>query len=303
MDISLLEDFKALAEYKNFSRAADSRGVTQPAFSRRIRTLEKWVGTELADRRTHRLELTAAGIRFLEVCEDISRRLHLGRQEAIDAASSASSLRFASTHALSLTFFPSWLRRHEAAIASTTVRLIADSMHGCERTMMQGEAHFVLCHHHPAALSRLDSDEFVSCVLGEDVLIPISAPDENGRPRYSLPGSADNPLPYLGFNEESGMGRILAAAWARQPQQIWLKPVFASHLAIVLKQFAREGRGITWSPKSLVETELANGSVALGGGPEWQVPMEIRLFRPRSRQMERVEELWSQASDAAAVSM
>ena len=37
MDLDWLKDFLALAEQKNFSRAADARNVSQPAFSRRIR--------------------------------------------------------------------------------------------------------------------------------------------------------------------------------------------------------------------------------------------------------------------------
>ena len=40
MDLDWLKDFLALAEQKNFSRAADARNVSQPAFSRRIRALE-----------------------------------------------------------------------------------------------------------------------------------------------------------------------------------------------------------------------------------------------------------------------
>ena len=45
MDLNWLEDFLALAEHRNFSRAAEARNVTQPAFSRRIRAMEEWVGT------------------------------------------------------------------------------------------------------------------------------------------------------------------------------------------------------------------------------------------------------------------
>ncbi|WP_164666734.1 helix-turn-helix domain-containing protein, partial [Pseudomonas viridiflava] len=50
MELVWLEDFNALAESGNFSRAADARHVTQPAFSRRIRALESWVGVELFER-------------------------------------------------------------------------------------------------------------------------------------------------------------------------------------------------------------------------------------------------------------
>ena len=43
MELIWLEDYLALAETLNFSKAAEARHVTQPAFSRRIRALEDWV--------------------------------------------------------------------------------------------------------------------------------------------------------------------------------------------------------------------------------------------------------------------
>jgi DNA-binding transcriptional LysR family regulator len=292
-DIALLEDFKALVECMNFSRAAEARNVTQPAFSRRVRTLERWIGTPLFNRASHRLELTPAGERFRFVAEETLRRLYQGRQEALDAVSAASSLRFASTHVLSVNFFPAWLRQIEPGLVSDSVRLIADNMQGCERIMLQGQAHFLLCHYHPAALSRLNADDFVSMRLGEDFLIPISAADENGHARYTLPGVQDSPIPYLAFSEESGMGRIVAAARAQRGRPAWLKPVFSSHMAIVLKMFVTDGRGITWSPQSLIEGELVpKGKLTRAGDRSWDIPIEIRIFRPRARQDARAESFW-----------
>ena len=40
MESKWLEDFISLAETRSFSRAAEARHVTQPAFSRLIRSLE-----------------------------------------------------------------------------------------------------------------------------------------------------------------------------------------------------------------------------------------------------------------------
>jgi DNA-binding transcriptional LysR family regulator len=293
MDIGLLEDFKALIECMNFSRAAEARNVTQPAFSRRVRSLERWIGTPLFNRASHRLELTPAGERFRFVAEETLRRLYQGRQEALDAVSAAASLRFASTHVLSVNFFPAWLRQIEPGLVSESVRLTADSMQGCERIMLQGQAHFLLCHYHPAALNRLNADDFVSMRLGEDLLVPISAADENGHARYPLPGDPDSPIPYLAFSEESGMGRIVAAARAQRGRPAWLKPVFSSHMAIILKMFVTDGRGITWSPQSLVEGELApNGKLTRAGDRSWDIPIEIRIFRARARQDAGAESFW-----------
>ena len=58
MNLIWLEDFLALASTGNFSRAAEERHMTQPAFSRRIRALEEWLGVVLIDRTTHPAALT-----------------------------------------------------------------------------------------------------------------------------------------------------------------------------------------------------------------------------------------------------
>lgn len=52
VELVWLEDFVALAESGNFSRAAELRATAQPAFSRHIRSLEEWLGVTLVDRST-----------------------------------------------------------------------------------------------------------------------------------------------------------------------------------------------------------------------------------------------------------
>ena len=52
MELKWLEDLLVLLEEKSVTRAAARRHVTQPAFSRRIRQLEQWLGVEIVDRST-----------------------------------------------------------------------------------------------------------------------------------------------------------------------------------------------------------------------------------------------------------
>jgi len=58
--------FLALAELRNFTRAAKKLYVTQPAFSRKIAELENRVGCQLFQRHTHPIELTEAGTVYLK---------------------------------------------------------------------------------------------------------------------------------------------------------------------------------------------------------------------------------------------
>jgi DNA-binding transcriptional LysR family regulator len=94
------------------------------------------------------------------------------------------------------------------------------------------------------------------------------------------------------------MGRILNAARAANGPLAWLEPVFTSHVATVLKTMAQDGRGITWSPLSLVKEELERGTLVRSGSAEWDVPMEIRLFRPRARLSQTAEQFWSMVNGA-----
>ena len=50
MQLKWLEDFITLAQERSFTRAAELRHVTHPAFGRRIRALEAWAGTPLIKR-------------------------------------------------------------------------------------------------------------------------------------------------------------------------------------------------------------------------------------------------------------
>ena len=110
LDLEWLEDFVALAESGNFSRAAEARAIAQPAFSRHIRSLEEWVGVDLIDRGAHPVELTGGGRKFLPLVRDVLASLEAARIKArLAQGQAAASLRFAVTHALSITFFPRWL--------------------------------------------------------------------------------------------------------------------------------------------------------------------------------------------------
>lgn len=63
MDHGWLEDFLAVADCLHFARAAERRHVTQSAMSRRMQSLETWVGVPLISRDTHRSRLTNASPR------------------------------------------------------------------------------------------------------------------------------------------------------------------------------------------------------------------------------------------------
>ena len=67
MELQQLRYVVAIAEERNFTRAAERCFVVQSALSHQIKALEKEIGTELFVRTSRRVELTAAGEAFLAI--------------------------------------------------------------------------------------------------------------------------------------------------------------------------------------------------------------------------------------------
>ena len=260
--------------------------------------LEDWAGAPLFVRDAHRVALTAAGLAFRPIAHEILRRMVAARDQIRDAAQvSSNTLRFACTSVLSVSFFPDWLQRLETLNPmGVEVSLVTDnSAVGRERLMLQGDAQLLLCYHHVSAPTTLDPAYFESLDVGEDFLIPVSAPDASNSnvPLHALPGSEVAPVDYLAFSHHSGIGRILAATRASDATPVWLNTTFTAGMAIVLIAVARAGRGVAWLPSSLVDADLRLGRLVRSGDSAWDIPMLIRLFRPRAPQGAVTETFWS----------
>lgn len=299
MNLSWLDDFLALASTGNFSRAADDRHMTQPAFGRRVRALEEWLGTELFDRSSQPIRVTEAGQWFHSVAQDLLAQVaRLPGEARAVAEASSNSLRFAATHALSFTFMPGWLRSFEAHTMVGTIQLDSDVLQRCEALMEQSKVQFVMCHAHQQAPGRLHADGYPSVQVGADVLLPVSAVDAHGRPLHPLESSGKSAVSLLTYSDESGLGRILRETRHNALEQISRQTVFTAHLASVLRTMALDGRGVAWLPKSLISEDLASSRLVAAASQEWCIDLEIRLYRSRSAMGRAAEALWDAVTES-----
>lgn len=106
LETKWLEDFLALAQWRNFSRAAQMRNLTQPAFGRRIRSLEKAVGMELVDRGTMPVGLTPAGRLLRATARNLLCQMEEGLHQLRGYGTGIQPLEFAAAHSLSVTLLP-----------------------------------------------------------------------------------------------------------------------------------------------------------------------------------------------------
>ena len=73
MTIEHLQLFRDVAHHHSLSKGAEMNGVTQPAVSQHLDSLEKLFGIQFLDRSTRPLQLTSAGQVYYEFCKEILR--------------------------------------------------------------------------------------------------------------------------------------------------------------------------------------------------------------------------------------
>ena len=82
MDLGQIEAYLRVAEHRNFSRAAEDLGLTQPSVTARIQTLERDLGESLFERNGRGVRLTEVGESFLPHAKRVLKALHDG-QDAV----------------------------------------------------------------------------------------------------------------------------------------------------------------------------------------------------------------------------
>ncbi len=292
LNLSWLEDFLALSTSGNFSRAADERHMTQPAFSRRIRALEAWLGADLFDRSGQPATLTDTGQWFVGLANGLLQRAaRLPAEAKAVSEANAMTLRIASTHALSLTFMPPWLRGMEAKLPMGPVSLVSDVLPRCEAMLVQGQVQFVLCHSHAKVPRTLSEQSYPCHVVGSDRLIPVSAATKSGHAKHSLmalKGTAS----LLSYSPESGIGRILKELKGADIESLSRQSVVTAHTASVLRSMVLDGRGVAWLPHSLIADDLARGILVEAASESWHIELEVSLFRDKSPISQAGEAFW-----------
>jgi DNA-binding transcriptional LysR family regulator len=297
MDLKWLEDFVSLARTGNFSKSASERNVTQSAFSRRIKSLEFWLGVPLVDRSTYPTRLTEAGLAFRDVAEALLQRLYEERDQLRGIhRSSQDVVSFSAMHTLSLSFYPKWLRQMESTIGPIDSRLRADNIQNCVQLLIDGTCDFLLCFAHPAIPLFIDSQRYPHVVLGGDRLVPVSAAGRNGRPLHSLTGRSAQPVPYLAYAPESLLGRAVELILEQNFGKALVHRCYENSMAESLKAMALEAHGLAWLPESSIRAELRYKRLVRAGGADWEMPLEVRVYRSVERNGARAEELWSALS-------
>jgi DNA-binding transcriptional LysR family regulator len=305
MDTKWLEDFVSLAGTRSFSRSAQLRHVTQPAFSRRIQALEAWAGVDLVDRSIYPTRLTPAGEMFLAQANEVLASMQATRNLLrAHQASGSDMVDFALPHTLAFAFFPHWLLELRRSFPHLKTRLIALNVHDAVLRLTEGHCDLLLAYDHPSEPLQLSSERYEMLTLGQETLAPFARTDSEGRPIWRLPGSASGKLPFLSYAAGAYMARLVEHILKGAPQPPQLDLVYETDMAESLKAMALEGHGLAFLPASTVKKDVRAGRLAAAGeAGAWELTMDVRIVRERPQSARLVKPgavaLWEHLVQAA----
>ena len=248
-ELGALELLLAVARVGSLGGAARELGITQPAASSRLRSMERQLGVALVDRSPRGSRLTDAGalvtdwaLRIVEAAEAFD----VGAQALRDRRDSR--LRVAASMTIAEYLLPGWLLALRAGRPDTAVSLLAGNSASVAERLLGGEADlgFVEGVSVPGGLD--------SAVIGHDRLIVVVAPGHPwGRRRNAVRGEELAATSLILREKGSGTRQVLDTALGG----VSARPLIELSSTTAVKAAAVSGAGPAVLSELAVGEELA----------------------------------------------
>ena len=298
MELKWLEDYLALTETRSFSKAAQRRHVSQPAFSRRIQALEDWLGVTLVDRSRKPLQMTPLALENEAELRSIVNRFHELRGQLKAEEAGEQRLTLAVQHSLAAAFLPSLLRQLQDAGLRHPYRLRSANKGDCVSLLMKGEADLLLCYDAVQATTRLPAASVRRLELGSERLLLVSAAGANGEPLFGGRNGRSRQLPLIAYPQTSFLGKLL---WEeRLPDLVRrydVEMVCISAFTFAVRGLALSGLGVAWLPESLIGDDIAAGLLVPLNDLAAPCPMSIAVYAPHSAAGSAIDRAWMALGD------
>jgi DNA-binding transcriptional LysR family regulator len=289
MDTRQLAAFCAVVERKSFSQAADRLGVTQPAVSLQIRSLEERLGQRLFDRSGRRVEPTEAGIRLYRGAQKL---LALEQQVLEDVAGDEDGelrgeLAIGAATGPGATVVPVLLCEFQRENPEVRVELTISDTQSVIEAVARRELELGVVgatpRHRSVAYEPFFKDEVVLVCPPQHPFADktISIDDLRGEQLVLM-------------QEGAGVRQVIEEELRKAGKRLRdLDVKLELGLQESVKSAVEAGYGVTFISRTAVESELADGSLASARVRGLEPSRQISLVRASGRQATRVADAFA----------
>jgi DNA-binding transcriptional LysR family regulator len=285
MDTRQLAAFCEVVDRKSFSQAAERLGVTQPAVSLQIRSLEKRLGTKLLDRSGRRVEPTESGQRLYRAAQ---RMLAVEGQLLDELGGEDGALRGELTLGASTgpggTVVPVLLGEFQSEHPELTVALSISDTNRVIEQVAERELELGIVGASPRHRGVMFEPFF-----RDEVILVVPPGHPFAGKEVTLEQLREEPL--ILMQEGAGVRQVIEDELRRGPVRLRdLDVRLELGLQESVKSAAAAGFGATFISRSGVEAELAAGTLATARVKGLEPAREISLVRPAGRSPSRAAE-------------
>jgi DNA-binding transcriptional LysR family regulator len=284
MDTRQLAAFCAVVERRSFSQAAEQLGVTQPAVSLQIRSLEKRLGLQLLDRSGRRVEPTEAGNRLYRSAQRLLAMEEQLLSELGDEAEGelAGRLEIGASTGPGGTVLPIVLAEFQQLHPAVHVALaVSDTQHVVEQVARREVELGVV------GASRRQRGVVFEPFFRDEVVLAVPRGHRFAGKAVTLDELKAEPLVLM--QEGAGVRQVIEEELRAAGLRLRDLDV---RLELGLQESARSavvaGYGVTFISRSAIEADLAAGTVAIGRVEGLEPSREISLVRSAGRAETRV---------------
>lgn len=291
MQVTWLKDFLELARTRSFTKAAENRNVTHPAFGRRIKGLEEWAGVALVER-SKPVELTPDGVVVLEAATEIIETLRILHERlSAGATHHQTDLRIATGVAISATFFPLWYKKISENIGPFHTSVMTGNNDKAMEALASQEADVLLAYSSYHTRLHLSPAQFEWMTIGQEKLVPVSIGDADGKPVFT--GMKVKPDPVLTFAPATALSPIMTRHIGELTDKPNMYSIHETDSYSSILELAAIGIGMAWLPLGLVQSALDAGRVVLIDRDDWFIPVDIAIYRRKFFSHAIMDRLWA----------
>lgn len=277
MDVQWLDDVLVLLEEGNMTRAAARRNITQPAFSRRIRNFEDWLGMAVLDRQSNAIKISPALVGSEAEIRALLARLKDLKDSIRHFDPGSSTVSISAQHAPIFSSFPAMTRHANQRYPGLKFRLRAGNLRDCVTMFLRGDTSVLLCYESPMARPMPFDETIRRVVWGDDFLIPVIG--VGLRSDLHEDGTVPLDTAAIVYPQSSYFGEVLhRSGRAFATQTLSENPVCETALSTGIKELVLNGMGVGWLPVGMCHKEVESGAMISLAHQLGQEPLEIALY-------------------------
>ena len=259
MRLEWIDDLLAILQAGSMNRAAEQRYLSQPAFSRRIKSIEDYVGVSLIDRSRKPAHLSETVLAQKQRLEELSTGIRdllydLRQQER----KTQNRVVIACQHSSITSKVPALIKTLVQG-DETDIVIRLGNRDECFFMLATNQADLAFVYRVPQESLPLEGYLIEECELGFDSMIPVFSADHLDALNQSYQRGE---IPVIAYPQDVFFGQVVnREIFSILRSRIFLRIKAETSLTFASLQLALEGVGIGWVPKSVAARDLNRGDL------------------------------------------